>query len=124
MATRSYIGKQNTDGTVKYIYCHWDGYPSHNGEILKEHYKTEAKVNTLMDLGDLSILGPEIGEKQDFNNKQSNNMCLAYGRDRGEKNVEANIAPLEEIIGDQDYVYVFDNGEWHCFNSSGDEIKL
>ena len=123
MATRSYIGKTNSDGTVTYIYCHYDGYPSHHGEILKEHYKTEAKVNALMELGDLSVLGPEIGEKQDFNNTQSNNWCLAYGRDRGESNVSANTAPLEEIIGDQDYTYIYDNGEWRCWGGEN-EIKL
>ena len=27
MATRSRIAKQNPDGTIKSVYCHWDGYP-------------------------------------------------------------------------------------------------
>ena len=85
MATRSYIGVKNTDGTVDYIYCHFDGYPEHNGEILTKHYADMDKVNALMKLGDLNILGIEIGEKQDFDDyaNRNRNWCLAYGRDRG-----------------------------------------
>mgnify|MGYP003340256502 CR=1 FL=1 len=67
MATRSYIGLRNTDGTVDYIYCHYDGYPRGVGETLTKHYTTYDKVKALIALGDLSALGNEIGEKQDFN---------------------------------------------------------
>lgn len=116
MSTRSYIGKKLSDGQVKYIYCHFDGYPSHNCVILKEHYNTEEKVDQLLELGDLSSLGEEIGEKQDFDSTENKRWCMAYGRDRGESGVEANVAPLEEIIGDQDYTYVFENGEWRCWS--------
>ena len=38
MATRSNTGIENENGRVSAIYCHWDGYPEHNGRILKEHY--------------------------------------------------------------------------------------
>ena len=77
MATRSYIGKLNPDNTVSYIYCHYDGYPEHNGVILQEHYSTPFKVDQLLALGDLSVLGEVIGEKQDFDNysTRNNNWC-------------------------------------------------
>lgn len=126
MGTRSHIGKQLENGTIKYIYCHWDGYPEHNGAILKEHYTTDAKVDELLALGDLSILGEEIGEQQDFDNRESHypKWCLAYGRDRGEDDVEAKVAQsLEEII-DQDYHYVWNNGKWHCYGGDGRELVL
>ena len=62
MATRSNIGKLNPNNTVLYIYCHWDGYPSHNGNILQEHYNTPEQVDALLALGDMSVLGETIGE--------------------------------------------------------------
>jgi len=121
MATRSYIGVRNLDGTVDYIYCHYDGYPSHNGEILVNHYQDMDKVNALMKLGALSILGPEIGEKQVFDDRSTHNKnwCLAYGRDRGEKRVGVRNDRFENIVKDDnvDYVYIFDGDYWECFDT-------
>ena len=34
MGTRSRIGIRNADDSVDSIYCHWDGYPDHNGRLL------------------------------------------------------------------------------------------
>lgn len=34
MATRSMIYKEQQDGTLKGIYCHWDGCLEYNGSIL------------------------------------------------------------------------------------------
>jgi len=34
MSTRSNIGIVNGDGSVKAIYCHFDGYPAYVGRIL------------------------------------------------------------------------------------------
>jgi hypothetical protein len=123
MATRSYIGIRNSYKTVTYIYCHWDGYPEHNGAILAKSYKSPNRINELLKLGDLSVLGEFIGEKQDFENR-TRNTCLAYGRDRGDDNVGAKTAIYEDLIKDQnvDYVYVFDGREsWECYNTSKKE---
>ena len=120
MATRSYIGVRNPDASVDYIYCHYDGYPSHNGAILTQHYQDMDKVNALMKLGDLSVLGEELGEKQDFDAPHLGmNWCLAYGRDRGEENVSVKTCDYSELINDQnvDYVYVFDGDYWECFDT-------
>ena len=54
MGTRSTIGVLNTDGSVTAVYCHWDGYPEHNGKILMENYTTEEKVRELIGLGSIS----------------------------------------------------------------------
>lgn len=117
MATRSYIGVRNTDSSVDYIYCHFDGYPEHNGDILINHYNNINRVNELLELGDLSMLGKFIGEKQDFD-KRVRDCCLAYGRDRGETNVGVKNSDFRELINDQnvDYVYVFDGDYWECFD--------
>lgn len=83
MDTRSTIALEYADGTVDQIYCHWDGYLSHNGQILLDHYQDPFKVQKLMDLGGLSILGEELGEKHGFD-EPVEGVCTAYGRDRGE----------------------------------------
>jgi hypothetical protein len=123
MATRSYIGVRNTDASVDYIYCHFDGYPEHNGAILREHYSNINRVNELLNLGDLSVLGKFIGEKMDFN-KRVQDTCLAYGRDRGESNVSKKNSGYDELITNQnvDYVYVFDGDYWECHSTYNPEL--
>ena len=125
MSTRSYIGIRNTDGTVDYIYCHFDGYPEHNGKILTKHYTNINKINELLKLGDLSVLGEDIGEQQSFNNRISG-CCLAYGRDRGETNTEMKNGDFHELINDMmiDYVYVWDGDYWECFDTSNPEQMI
>lgn len=118
MSTRSYIGVRNLDASVDYIYCHFDGYPEGVGTTLIKHYADMDKVNALLKLGDLSVLGEEIGEQHDFN-KPVKGWCRAYGRDRGEKNVSAKNRDYDELIHDQnvDYVYIFDGDYWECFST-------
>jgi hypothetical protein len=44
------------DGTVEQVYCHWDGYLEHNGQILAKHYMDPFKVKALLALGGFSSL--------------------------------------------------------------------
>lgn len=122
MATRSHIGlRTNLSETVDYIYCHWDGYPEHHGKILTEHYQTIDKVKQLLELGSLSVLAEEIGEKQNFDDRSTHNenWCLAYGRDRGEPNTSKRNISFDNLLSDNevDYVYVFDGDYWECYNT-------
>lgn len=107
MSTRSRIGILESDGSVTSIYCHWDGYVSHHGPILRDHYATEAKVRALLALGDISILGDAPGEKHDFD-ARPDGMCTAYGRDRGESGTDAIRGTLESFRSDQRIAYLFD----------------
>jgi hypothetical protein len=132
MSTRAYVGKLNLDGSVRCIYTHWDGYPSCNGKILLNSYKDEAKVDKLLDLGNISILGPEIGEKHDFGAKDQEGVCTAYGRDRGETgqesreypDVDAFLKAAKNNIGPE-FVYLFNpsNGEWSYTHVSGSKFE-
>ena len=132
MATRSLIGLQ-VDNRIKYVYCHWDGYPEHNGQILIDHYMTSTKIEQLIELGDLSFLAPEIGEQNDFDNPNSDiwnpnsDICCFYGRDRSEKNTEyRECSNLNDLIDagynrGVDYVYLFDGNDWlvsRCYSPS------
>jgi hypothetical protein len=118
MATRSHIGVRNTDGTIDYIYCHWDGYPEHVGKMLINHYQDMDKVNALMKLGDLSALGKEIGEKHDFD-KIVYGWCRAYGRDREETGVSVSTTTFDNLLNIHavDYVYIFDGEFWECYDT-------
>ena len=133
MATRSRIGILNDDGTVDSIYCHWDGYLSHNGKILFEHYTDPAVVQELIALGDISSLGIVIGEKHpfDFNSNDDDweamygHMCQVYGRDRGETGDDAahsnSIEEFSAINCDAEFYYLFCDGEWLVLDSYGDK---
>ena len=109
MATRSTIALEFADGTVEQVYCHWDGYLAHNGQILLKHYSDPFKLQRLIDLGALSSLSTEIGVKHAFDNpgrygtpeheayrKQHEHMCLFYARDRGEDLVKHTYKDFED----------------------------
>ena len=117
MATRSRIGMEQEDGSVKSIYCHFDGYPSHNGRILNESFKDHDKVKSLIDLGDISFLREEIEPTgpHSFNSPQKG-VTVAYHRDRGEKfkSPRINSSVREFFLSDiEEYGYLFsEEGEW------------
>lgn len=121
MGTRSNIGIRNSDGSITALYCHWDGYPAHNGKILLEHYNDLDTVEDLMELGDLSslrpVMNPEPGKPHTFDEQQEG-VCVAYGRDRGEKGVESRLfKSLEQYNRNMnnsgaEYQYLFDNDKW------------
>jgi hypothetical protein len=71
------------------VYLHWDGYVEHAGKVLQRSYN-RSKTRKLIALGDLSVIGDEIGNKHDFDSHDCRTMksCLFYGRDRGEENTE------------------------------------
>lgn len=83
MATRSTIALEFADGTVEQIYCHWDGYLEHNGQILEQHYKDPFKLQLLLEQGDMSSLAPNIGTQHAFE-KAPEGECTFYKRDRNE----------------------------------------
>jgi hypothetical protein len=128
MSTNSRIGKLLPDGRVRTITCHWDGYvPGGVGEDLLKYYSDSSKVDSLLDLGNLSALGKEIGEQQNFNDftSQNQNWCLAYGRDRRESNMESKIVSLEEFQTNLNwpYLYLFKEGEWTFRDTYGDRYS-
>ena len=124
MSTRSNIARENPDGSYDCVYCHWDGYPSHNGAILLEPYSDPAKLGALLGLGNLSSLGPEIGDAHDFEAGREG-VCTFYGRDRGEEGEEAVHFASAEELGAMlkeawtEWLYVFraSEGRWYYTNT-------
>ena len=118
MATRSRIGIQDENGTIRSIYCHWDGYPEGVGAILKEHYSNRQKLNMLINLGDISILEENVAtvHEHSFNNPRPG-VTVAYHRDRGEKLRPARVdSSLERFHISESYGYVYTlEGKWVTF---------
>lgn len=125
MATRSFIGKLQDDGSVHGIYCHNDGYYEYTGVRLEAHYTDSKKVDQLLALGDISILGDEIGEKHDFDDNETHrNWTKAYHRDRGEDKrpnaVYPSLMAMQKNVGGDmgaEFAYVYGNGgTWNMYN--------
>lgn len=127
MATRSTIAMKTEDGKVRAIYCHWDGYVGYNGKMLMGEYTDPAKVKQLIDLGDISSLRKDIGEKHPFDRNHEEpeldiyeDWTTAYHRDRGEE--WSRVAPQTyDTVGDWvegyddswvEYFYLFDGKDW------------
>lgn len=131
MSTRSRIAVRLEDGTYRSVYCHFDGYPAGVGATLAAHYADPAKVEQLIGLGDISTLGPEIGEQHPFDSRDEvfADGCLAYGRDRGERGTEAKSSPdfgalvalTEGCWGE--FLHVFADGSWRCYDAKGQPVE-
>jgi hypothetical protein len=121
MATRSRIGIQLADESILSVYHHWDGYPEWLGRILKTHYNGKSLAAELIDGGDMSscwtdsrwddsavkgVYGPE------------------YYSQRGENCPPRLDNNLEEFFSDnEEYSYIFRNGEWVCYNMNEFELN-
>ena len=128
MATISAIAVMHGD-VAKAVYCHWDGYVEHVGAILNTHYDS-VKANKLISMGNISSLGPEIGDKHSFSRldttlssdeyeKLYGHMTTFYGRDRGEDDVDwktfhnwLDLTAYYESCWCE-YIYVLKDNTWY-----------
>jgi len=140
MATRSTIALEFADGTVEQVYCHWDGYLEHNGKILAEHYSDPFKLRDLIDLGGLSSLRRDIGEKHAFSQfdlpkeeveafvKRTENMCTFYARDRGEKLSAHKFVDFQDYLAHhsyEEYEYILRrDGNWYVKQDNEFELLV
>jgi hypothetical protein len=144
MGTRSTIALEYADGTIEQVYCHWDGYLAHNGQILQKHYSNPFILRDLIDLGDVSSLKSTIGTKHAFSHFElraeevaeykvlTENMTTFYGRDRGEDGISARkFVDYEHFLVDgqaEEYDYILRSvcGEavWFVSDHDGDFVPL
>jgi hypothetical protein len=115
MSTRSNIGIEMPDETVKYIYLHHDS--DRAALILRDFYKTRDVVEELINLGDLSVLGED---PQD---------CHAYHRDMGEP--WEHVKPFTEAdrkeyfeMSDFEYTYLYTIDDEWIVKKKGNIIKV
>ena len=127
MSTRSRIAIKRKDGSYDSVYCHFDGYPSGVGNTLVNNYNNSSDAEKIIKLGDLSVLGsklePNKGTKHTFDEPQKG-VTIAYGRDRGETNVDAihseDIDDFEYACDncDAEYAYVWNGNDWVFYEVS------
>ena len=116
MATRSRIGLLLDNDYVLSVYHHWDGYPSFLGVFLQQNYTTKEQIAELLDGGDISHLDSDT----DWNNEKVDNHVQYYNL-RGEKTEPRLDLSVEDYIeneysADEEYAYLFENGEWICYD--------
>lgn len=110
MATRSRIAVELNDGTVKSVYCHWDGYPDGVGQdLLNRNFNSTSEVEDFIDEGSRSTVHESYYEK--------------YGESRGEELEEPDVHKSVDdyYSGDiEEYGYLFTkDGEWHVKSAYG-----
>jgi hypothetical protein len=128
MGTRSRIGVMHGD-KLKSVYCHWDGYLQHNGQLLQNHYDS-AKANHLVALGDISSLKEQIGVEHPFSQfdvtpnlsqdeyyEKYGKMTTFYGRDRKDSGTDFTVdQTYDEFLSkdyDYEYYYIMRDGVWY-----------
>ena len=120
MGTRSTIALEYADGTIGQVYCHWDGYLSHNGKILRDYYTDPFKVRNLLDGGDMSSLSETVAG------------CSFY-KERGEdcpQRMYKDFADYKANGQDEEYDYILRNIEgkatWfvRCYATDGQFVTF
>jgi len=56
MGTHCFIAIEDQDGSIRYIFCHFDGYLRHMIPILKKDYHSRESVNQLIEKGGIVSL--------------------------------------------------------------------
>ena len=121
MGTRSRIGIQLKDDSILSVYCHYDGYPSFNGRVLREFYNTKEKVSQLINGGNMSCTWTNAG----WNNETLPEMGPLYYTMRGES-IEDNAPELNKNKSEylktaddcgEEYAYLFTSAGWTCYNT-------
>lgn len=96
MATRSTIGMTQEDGTIKAVYCHWDGYPTGVGADLVNYYNNKEKAEALISLGGFSALRQTLEETE----------AGVYGDES---------TPIRTFTGEKDWFENFNSGEEYFY---------
>ncbi len=120
MATRARIGLRLAEDAILSVYHHWDGYPQWLGIHLRQNYRTKDKIAELLDGGDISCIDSDT----DWNLEKVENH-VQYYNDRGEKTEpRLDLNDGDFFVNNEEYAYIFDDGEWLCYDLHADEPQL
>lgn len=136
MSTRSRIGIEMPDHSVVSVYCHWDGYPEHNGKILVQNYQNREDVQELIDGGGISSLRTrgDWNHSSPLKDENGEYICDAAGyltyendrepqplyyTERGEE-IEVSHTSFDEFVsgklGGEEFAYLYDlNDNWKAY---------
>lgn len=130
MSTNSGIALRQGD-TYLTIYCHWDGHPKTMLPILRENYNSFDLANKLISHGDASSidkkLEPTPGVAHTFMMPEKD-VCVFYHRDRGDDwfSCQPTCYIKKELFKQPafEYVYIFEDEEWHTYKRNGERIYI
>ena len=114
MATRSAIAIETGipefgPGAIHAVYCHWDGYVSHNGALLLDHFNSFHNAIELIKGGSISSLGEGMDKTEFYHRDMERDMEPATSYDN-----------RDEFIADSrglEYLYVLNqNNVWEVFS--------
>ena len=82
--------------------------------ILLTAYATPARVAALIALGDLSVLGSQLGDGPQPVTRPALDTCVAFGRDWGDSRGLHRFTTRDGMLSAvrDDYVYLFDGTTW------------
>ena len=99
MGTRSHIIYEEPTGEVLSMYCHYDGYPSHNGRILFDQYNSAKKAKALVEVGYARVLDEGIEVDPERPNEMERH-----------RNLNSYMWSVDEVM--IEYIYRFARGQW------------
>jgi hypothetical protein len=112
MGTRSNIGIEYEDGSIKFVYCHWDGYPSNNGQILFDHYQTRSEVEALVALGEISSLGATPSSTKDYHTWRDGDLVVLE-TDHRDRAFQQEYCYIFSVKNDTWYVKGVEENLWY-----------
>lgn len=124
MGTSSTISMKLKDGRYAGVYCHWDGYTSWVGTILKEWYGNYDKAFQLISNGAISTLQPSMScpVGHTFSN-QVRGYTVFYRRDRGDIDSVAFLYDdYDQLIANEgrEYNYLLVDDKWKLAHKTSD----
>lgn len=112
-----YIGKVRPDGTVLFITLRIPGHYYDNARILHRFYSLEHRLNALLELGNLRMLGPSpYGKSSSLTDPVH---CRAEHRDEYEskkQNRPLEAPDIESVPRMQGCFFLWKNGAWYIFS--------
>jgi hypothetical protein len=111
MSTRCFICIEDVEQGYRGIYCHYDGYPGHVGEVLVKFHNSISAAEAI-------VFGPQI------RNFDSDGTVVRFG-DGTPDDSEVYLGLQEALGSGFDYAYLYSTQEncWKCFKSPRSSVQ-
>ena len=150
MGTRSMIVKLDDEANGRMIYCSNDSHLYHLGAVLFHHYQDVDKIDALLDLGAVRLVGKSLDRPPEdyftvegMQRYDRMGYTIAWGRDEGMTDREdfqtestGGMAEIDALVAESRYYYFYvydaDNGwrvkgrdvqEWTPLRDIPDRLK-
>lgn len=134
MSTHANIAILKPNGNIQSIYCHFDGYPQHVGQILHDHYNNQERVQQLIALGNISSLGEKLEPSEleiKYKHRYSNEFALLDEAEKERLSNDAQFHTRRIDLGSEptenkalnhlcleEYIYIFTPRGWYMVSPS------